>query len=121
MYEAKRMRTGHEVYLPGRDHHSRERLALVGELHGALQAGQLVVHYQPKADLQTAAVRGVEALVRWEHPRRGLLGPTHFLPLVEQSGLTRALTTFVLDRAIEEIGPLRSELDVAVNLGPADL
>ena len=121
MYEAKRMRTGHEVYLPGRDHHSRERLALVGELHGALRAGQLVLHYQPKADLRTGAVRGVEALVRWRHPDRGLLGPTHFLPLVEQSGLTRALTAFVIDRAIEEIGPLRSELDVAVNLGPADL
>jgi diguanylate cyclase len=124
MYEAKRMRTGHEVYLPGRDHHSRERLALVGELHGALQAGQLVVYYQPKADLQTAAVRGVEALVRWEHPRRGLLGPTHFLPLVEQSGLTRALTTFVLDRALKEIAERRragQDLAVAVNLGPADL
>ena len=124
MYEAKRMRTGHEVYLPRRDRHSRERLALVGELHGALRAGQLIVHYQPKADLRTAAVRGVEALVRWEHPERGLLGPGHFLPLVEQSGLTRALTTFVLDRALEDIGERRRagfDLSVAVNLGPADL
>ena len=50
MYEAKRMRTGHEVYLPARDRHSRERLALVGELRGALEAGELVLHYQPKAD-----------------------------------------------------------------------
>ena len=100
MYEAKRMRTGHEVYLPARDRHSRERLALVGELHGALEAGELVLHYQPKADLRTGAVRGVEALVRWQHPERGLLGPGHFLPLVEQSGLTRALTAFVLDRAL---------------------
>jgi len=124
MYEAKRMRTGHEVYLAGRDHHSRERLALVGELHGALEAGQLVLHYQPKAELRTGAVRGVEALVRWEHPKRGLLGPIHFLPLVEQSGLTRALTAFVLDRALEEIGEFRHDgfdLSVAVNLGPADL
>ena len=107
MYEAKRMRTGHEVYLPSRDRHSRQRLALVGELHGALEAGQLVLHYQPKADLRTGAVRGVEALVRWQHPERGLLGPGHFLPLVEQSGLTRALTAFVLDRALEELGELR--------------
>ena len=125
MYEAKRMRTGHEVYLAGRDHHSRERLALVGELGAALEAGHLVLHYQPKAELRTGAVRGVEALVRWEHPQRGLLGPSHFLPLVEQSGLTRSLTAFVLDRALDEIGHLRrggrSELGVAINLGPADL
>jgi EAL domain-containing protein (putative c-di-GMP-specific phosphodiesterase class I) len=65
-------------------------------------------------------VNGVEALVRWQHPERGLLGPSEFLPLMEQSGLTRALTGFVLDRALEELGPL-AELDVAVNLGPADL
>ena len=51
------------------------RLALIGELHGALDAGQLVLHYQPKADLATGAIRGVEALVRWQHPQRGLLGP----------------------------------------------
>ncbi|MGZ8648869.1 MAG: putative bifunctional diguanylate cyclase/phosphodiesterase, partial [Solirubrobacteraceae bacterium] len=124
MYEAKRMRTGHEVYLAARDHHSRDRLLLIGELHGALRAGQLVLHYQPKADLRTGSVTGVEALVRWEHPDRGLLGPAHFLPLVEQSGLTRALTTFVLDRALDEIGEHRRrgfDLTVAVNLGPADL
>ena len=124
MYEAKRMRTGHEVYLPERDRHSRERLALVGELHGALKAGELVLHYQPKADVRTGAVRGVEALVRWQHPQRGLLGPSHFLPLVEQSELTRSLTAFVLDRALAEIaGGNRTgiALGVAVNLGPADL
>jgi diguanylate cyclase (GGDEF)-like protein len=124
MYEAKRMRTGHEVYLSSRDRHSRDRLALIGELHSALQAGQLVLHYQPTADLATRAVRSVEALVRWEHPQRGLLGPNEFLPLMEQSGLTRALTEFVLDRAIEEIGDLRRrgfDLSVAANLGPADL
>jgi diguanylate cyclase (GGDEF)-like protein len=124
MYEAKRMRTGHEVYLQSRDRHSRERLRLVGELHGALETGQLVLHYQPKAELRSGAVSGVEALVRWQHPGRGLLGPGHFLPLVEQSGLTRALTSYVLDRALEDLEALRAAglaLDVAVNLGPADL
>jgi len=124
MYQAKRMRTGHEVYLAGRDRHSRQRLALVGELGAALEAGELVLHYQPKAELRTGVVRGVEALVRWDHPERGLLGPGHFLPLVEQSGLTRALTAFVLDRALEEICAFRRrghDLSVAVNLGPADL
>jgi diguanylate cyclase len=123
MYEAKRMRTGHEVYLPARDRHSRERLALVGQLPAAIDAGQLVLHYQPKAELSTGAVRAVEALVRWQHPRRGLLAPGHFLPLAEQSGLTHALTAFVLERAMSEIGalPEHPDLAVAVNLGPADL
>jgi diguanylate cyclase (GGDEF)-like protein len=124
MYEAKRARTGHEVYVPGRDHHSRERLELVGQLRGAIEAGQLVLHYQPKADLPGGEVRGVEALVRWEHPQRGLLPPAAFLPLAEQSGLTRSLTAFVVDRALEEIGRERDaglDLGVAVNLGPADL
>jgi predicted signal transduction protein with EAL and GGDEF domain len=68
MYQAKRARTGHEVYLPARDRHSRERLALIGELRGAIDGGQLVLHYQPKAELATGQVRGVEALVRWAHP-----------------------------------------------------
>jgi len=123
MYEAKRMRTGHEVYLPARDRHSRERLALIGELREAIDAGQLVLHYEPKAAVPAGTVRGVEALVRWKHPRRGLLAPGHFLPLAEQSGLTRALTSFVLDRALHEIGGLHAQPDlaVAVNLGPADL
>ena len=65
MYEAKRMRTGHEVYLPSRDRHSRQRLRLVGELHGALETGQLVLYYQPKVDVRTGAVtrpRGARAL-----------------------------------------------------------
>jgi EAL domain-containing protein (putative c-di-GMP-specific phosphodiesterase class I) len=124
MYEAKRTRTGHEVYLPERDHHSRRRLELLGELRDGLQDGQLVLHYQPKAEIATGAVRGVEALVRWAHPRRGLLMPAEFLPLADHSGLGRSLTAFVLDRALLEIGARRSEgfdLSVAVNLGPADL
>jgi diguanylate cyclase (GGDEF)-like protein len=123
MYEAKRMRTGHEVYIAARDRHSRERLGLIGELREAIDAGELVLYYHPKARLPGGAVHGVEALVRWAHPHRGLLTPGNFLPLAEQSGLTRALTAFVLDRALAEIGALNSqpELAVAVNLGPADL
>jgi diguanylate cyclase len=124
MYEAKRARTGHEVYVPGRDRHSRDRLKLLGELRGAIEDGQLVLHYQPKAELTSGQVRGVEALVRWAHPERGLLAPAEFLPLAEQSGLTRMLTAFVVDRALEEIGAQRErgyDLSVAVNLGPADL
>jgi diguanylate cyclase (GGDEF)-like protein len=124
MYEAKRTRTGHEVYLPARDTHSRRRLELLGELRDGLAGGELVLHYQPKAEMATGAVRGVEALVRWAHPRRGLLMPSDFLPLADHSGLGRSLTAFVLDRALVEIGERRADgfdLSVAVNLSPADL
>jgi diguanylate cyclase (GGDEF)-like protein len=121
MYEAKRTRTGHEVYLPERDRHSRERLELLGEMRDALDAGELILHYQPKAEIATGAVRGVEALVRWAHPRRGLLAPAEFLPLAEQSGLGRSLTAFVIDLALAEMTESGLDLSVAVNLGPADL
>ena len=124
MYEAKRTRTGHEVYVAARDRHSRQRLSLIGELRSAIAAGQLHVEYQPQAEVATGIVRGVEALVRWAHPSLGPVTPSQFLPLAEQSGLTRALTQFVLDRALEQIGERRREgfdLTVAVNLGPADL
>ena len=124
MYEAKRKRTGLEVYLASRDVHSRERLALVGEMRSAIEAGELVLHYQPKASLDTGRVHGVEALVRWNHPWRGLLEPEAFLPIAEQSGLTRALTAFVLGKAIQQAGEWERaglDLNVAVNLGPADL
>ena len=121
MYEAKRTRTGHEVYLPARDHHSRRRLELLGELRDGLASDEFILHYQPKAEIATGEVRGVEALVRWVHPRRGLLMPGDFLPLADHSGLGRSLTAFVLDRALEEIGQRRDDgfdLSVAVNLGP---
>src|SRR3954471_13740911 len=121
MYDAKRTRTGHEVYLPERDHHSRRRLELLGELRDGLQGGQLVLHYQPKAEIATGAVRGVEALVRWAHPRRGLLPPAEFLPLADHTGLGRALTALVVDRALQEIGASGFGLSVAGHLGPADL
>ena len=109
MYEAKRTRTGHEVYLPARDHHSRRRLELLGELRDGLASDEFILHYQPKAEIATGEVRGVEALVRWVHPRRGLLMPGDFLPLADHSGLGRSLTAFVLDRALEEIGDRRRD------------
>src|SRR4029079_13287896 len=110
--------------LPERNHHSRRRLELLGELREGLEDGQLVLHYQAKAEIATGEVRGVEALVRWAHPRRGLLMPSDFLPLADHSGLGRSLTAFVLDRALVEIGERRRggfDLSVAVNLSPADL
>ena len=68
MYQAKDARTGFQIYDPSRDRHSRERLQLIAELRHALERDELVLHYQPKVNLATGLVDGVEALVRWQHP-----------------------------------------------------
>jgi diguanylate cyclase (GGDEF)-like protein len=75
---------------------------LLGELRHAIDHGDLTVFYQPKFDLRTGEVMGVEALVRWPHPKRGLLGPAHFLPLVRKRGLMRAVTDIVLTQALDD-------------------
>ena len=97
MYEAKRTRTGHEVYLPARDHHSRRRLELLGELRDGLASDEFILHYQPKAEIATGEVHGVEALVRWVHPRRGLLMPAR-LPAARRPQRPRPLADRVRAR-----------------------
>jgi len=82
--------------------HATHDLSLHRELRNALDRDELVLHYQPKLDLATNAICGVEALIRWEHPTRGLLPPGVFLPAVEQSGLIAPLTEWVLRRALTE-------------------
>jgi diguanylate cyclase (GGDEF)-like protein len=124
MYAAKRRRSGVERYAPDLDGHSRSRLEALQELGGALAGDQLVLHYQPKSDVRTGRVIGVEALVRWAHPERGLLFPDAFLPLVEQSGRTRELTDAVLTLAVAQARAWRAvglDLPIAVNLAAGDL
>ena len=100
MYQAKEARTGFQAYDPSRDRHSRERLALMAELRRALERDELILHYQPKVDLQTGLVAGVEALVRWQHPVHGLRGPGAFLPHAEHTALMHPLTLHVLETAL---------------------
>jgi diguanylate cyclase (GGDEF)-like protein len=124
MYEAKRGRTGHEVYASEDDHHSRERLELAGEMRRALADDELALYYQPAADLATGELIGVEALVRWRHPERGLLAPGAFLPAVEHTALMRELSRRVLAMAICQAGAwfrLDRSWRVAVNLSATDL
>jgi diguanylate cyclase (GGDEF)-like protein/PAS domain S-box-containing protein len=119
MYAAKATHTGHTVYEPTLDQHSPRRLGLLGQLRRALAAGELVVHYQPKADVRSARILGVEALVRWQHPEHGLLGPGEFVPLAETTGLIRPLTAYVLDAALRQCRAWLDagrELSIAVNL-----
>jgi len=119
MYVAKGGSSGHALFEPTQDHHSPRRLALAAELRGAIERSELVLAYQPKADLRTGRIVGVEALARWEHPQLGRLEPSEFVPIAEQTGLIISLTSAVLDAALERLAAwhaLGHELSVAVNL-----
>jgi diguanylate cyclase (GGDEF)-like protein len=124
MYSAKRSRRRVAVYRASDDPHSRARLQTVEQLREALTQGELTCYYQPKVTVADGTVRSVEALVRWEHPTRGLLGPDQFLPLAEQTGLMHPLTLTVLDLALAQARRWRDQgtpLTVAVNLSVTDL
>ena len=121
MYDAKRGRRGVATYTAERDPYSADRLGLLAELRRAIERDELVLHYQPKVCLAPARSTGVEALVRWQHPTRGLLGPDAFIPLAERTGAVADLTRWVVDRALASSGLARRRLDlpVAVNLAAA--
>jgi diguanylate cyclase (GGDEF)-like protein len=124
MYAAKEAGTRHELYVLDRDRRGPERIARLGELRRALTDGELVVFYQPKLDLRTGDVTGAEALVRWDHPERGLMPPMDFLPLAEQTGLITGLTSHVLEQALRQCRAWADEgidLAVAVNVSERSL
>jgi diguanylate cyclase (GGDEF)-like protein len=113
-----------EVYSPERDSFDADRLRLLGQVRGALEHDELILHYQPKVDLATRTVTGVEALVRWRHPERGLLAPPSFIPLIEQTALIGPLTQHVIDRALGQMVVWRRRgisLDMSVNLSARNL
>jgi diguanylate cyclase (GGDEF)-like protein len=121
---AKDESTRLSFYSEEQERHDVARLALIGDLRAGLAAGQLVVHYQPQADVATGAVRGVEALVRWNHPERGLLAADEFIGVVERTDLISELGRFVLAEAVRQWRHWRSQgltLDLAVNLSTIDL
>jgi diguanylate cyclase (GGDEF)-like protein len=124
MYVAKRGRHGFEVWAPDGTPASRDRLETLEQLRTALDSDELDVHYQPKLALRARRVIGVEALVRWNHPDRGLLYPDVFLPLAEQAGLMRRLALRVLERSLRDLQAWRAlghDLSVAVNLSVSNL
>jgi diguanylate cyclase len=124
MYEAKRTQSGVAVYRAETDPNSRERLALIDALRDALGSRALILHYQPTLEMHTATISGVEALVRWQHPRLGLLYPDSFIPLAEQNGLMPQLTRGVLEMAVTEAARLDRaghRLGMSVNISRYDL
>ena len=124
MYDAKESRSGYAMYAHERDGHDRGRLQMISQLHAALRGEQIVCHYQPQCDLASGEVVGAEALVRWEHPDRGLLEPGAFLALANQVGLIPLLTQRVLSLALADCREWRranADLSVSVNLSGASL
>ncbi|WP_345556246.1 putative bifunctional diguanylate cyclase/phosphodiesterase [Streptomonospora halophila] len=124
MYVAKERRTGVELYEPDKDRNSTARLSLFGELRRALVDDELLMYYQPKVGLADHRAVGLEALVRWRHPQRGVLPPEDFVPLVEQSYLMRSFTHEVLERTLPQIArwwEAGVRLPVAVNLSAREL
>jgi diguanylate cyclase (GGDEF)-like protein len=128
MYAAKQSGPGRETVFAEEMYHAAvQRLDLLGDLHRALEENQFSAHYQPIVSLEHERIVGLEALVRWEHPEHGLLPPSAFLPLAEETGLMVALGRRVLRQACEQLrrwqrsGPSWRELYVSVNLSTQEV
>lgn len=100
MYKAKKEMKRYCLYNPEHDPYTAERLALMNDLGRAIRAGELAIHFQPKIELEDSSLVGFEALVRWNHPERGLLMPADFIPFAEIGELIVPLTYQVIEKAI---------------------
>jgi diguanylate cyclase (GGDEF)-like protein/PAS domain S-box-containing protein len=117
MYVAKRAGGGHAVYAPEQESQTLRRSGLAGELRRSIPQGELELHYQPQVTLATGAINAVEALVRWNHPREGVLPPDRFIPMAEEMGIIHPLTAWVLDTALAQLCKwLAAGIDVTVSV-----
>ncbi|MBI1349963.1 MAG: EAL domain-containing protein [Actinomycetales bacterium] len=124
MYEAKVTRSGAQLYDAGRDEFSRQRLKMGEDLRRGLAKGDVITWYQPKVDTLTSQVIGVEALVRWDHPERGMIPPMAFLSVARRSGLMQSLSETVIALALADAAKWRAaglDLNVAINIAPSEL
>ncbi len=124
MYSAKDTKAGYVFYDGSRIESNPARLTLVSELRRAIEQHELTLYYQPKAALASGTVKSVEALLRWNHPERGIVGPDEFIPLAQQTGLIKPLTLYVLDEALSQCREWQCAgltLGVAVNLSVRNL
>jgi EAL domain-containing protein (putative c-di-GMP-specific phosphodiesterase class I) len=124
MSKAKTIDPGFTFYNPLFDHFSAKRLSLLSELRAAINQDDLILHYQPKVDMTSSRVSGFEALVRWRHPRHGMVSPMEFVPLAERSGLIKPLTFWVLREVCnhwQQLSAFHTDLTVSINLSARDL
>jgi diguanylate cyclase (GGDEF)-like protein len=120
MYVAKEARSECEPYAPQRDPYSPTRLALIAELRTAVERKDVSLVYQPQVDLRSGGLAGVEALARWEHPRRGPIPPNQFIPIAEHAGIIKNLTLLAVETALFErqsiLAKELGDMPVSVNL-----
>jgi diguanylate cyclase (GGDEF)-like protein len=124
MYAAKRRAQGAVMYSDEIDSGSTQTLSLLTELRHAIEHGELRLYLQPKIGLDDGRVRGAEALVRWQHPQRGMVPPMQFIPFAEQTGFVRQLTLWVFEEAARQWAQLKADgldLRISVNLSTRDL
>ncbi len=124
MYVAKDEVSGYRVYHTDLDIHTPRRLTLMTELGNAIRTNQLLMHYQAKVDMRTHTVHGFEALLRWDHPRHGLIPPAQFVPLAELGELIQPMTHWVLEHGIRQCREWRDQgvnTTVAMNLSTRNL
>lgn len=124
MYLGKQQRSAYALYRPELDRHSLLRLALMSELKGAVEGGQLSLYFQPKLSIRTRSLYGVECLVRWIHPVHGFISPDEFIPLAEQTGNVCALTRWVVRTAVAQSRLWQEQgldLKTAINISALDL
>jgi diguanylate cyclase (GGDEF)-like protein/PAS domain S-box-containing protein len=124
MYSAKQKQSGYSFHEEDRESHTPDQLALVVELRGAVERGELVAHYQPKLHLRSGIMTRVEVLVRWDHPQRGHLAPSQFIPLAERTGLIRGVTDWLLDHTIGQCRVWQdagAPIHIAVNVSARSL
>jgi len=124
LYRAKSNLSRIEVYAPEHDRFDAARLALIGQIHPALERGELILRYQPKAELASGRIVGVEALLRWQHPERGLLEPAEFVPLIEQTSLIGPVALHVIEQTLRQTVRWRElglHLTSSVNLSARNL
>lgn len=124
MYAAKRDKTRFAVYHKKHEKNSPRKITLAGELRESLESGLLYLHYQPKLALKNMTLEGVEALARWPHPRHTLISPSEFIPLAERTGLINPLTSWVIDRSLEQLSKWSKQgffPSVSINVSAQDL
>jgi diguanylate cyclase (GGDEF)-like protein/PAS domain S-box-containing protein len=124
MYVAKRSGGGFALYQPEYEAQTLRRSGLAGELRRSIPQGELVLHYQPQVTLATGAIRTVEGLIRWNHPREGLMPPDRFIPMAEETGIIHPLTAWVIDSALEQLCKWLAEgmdVSVSINVSPRNI
>jgi len=124
LIHARRTEKGFSYFEESMNHFSPQRLTLLSELRNAISADELMIYYQPKLCLHANAIHGVEALLRWPHPRLGFISPGHFIPLAERCGLMKPLTSWVLKQTTAQWRHWHEEglnLVVSVNLTVPDI